>query len=201
MSDTLTQERLHELFFYNPIIGVFVRRIAVNGADIPAGAIAGHLRARDGSIRMRVDGKHYCAHRLAWLYVHGRWPEKFLDHADRNPSNNALNNLREATIGQNAAAMSAAEKPFVYDEFGDLRSGRYWGDVLTEELKAISPNYDWRIGRIYSTLVEIEVVEKQNTLFGRILWWWNSAGKVVGRGTDFHIYALAAERALESVKP
>jgi hypothetical protein len=48
-----------------------------------------------------IDGKHYLAHRLAWLYVHGLWPAIEVDHWDRNRKNNRMGNLREATRSEN----------------------------------------------------------------------------------------------------
>jgi hypothetical protein len=42
------------------------------------------------------------AQNIIWMIVHGSWPEHMIDHADRNPSNNKLSNLREATLSQNA---------------------------------------------------------------------------------------------------
>lgn len=49
-----------------------------------------------------MDGKIYLEHRLAFLYVNGRWPQAELDHRDLNKTNNAYCNLREAERAENA---------------------------------------------------------------------------------------------------
>jgi hypothetical protein len=41
-------------------------------------------------------------HRLVWFLAYGEWPA-MLDHIDRDTTNNALSNLREATPQQNQA--------------------------------------------------------------------------------------------------
>lgn len=41
------------------------------------------------------------AHRVAFAIYHGRWPVGEIDHADRDPGNNRISNLREATSTQN----------------------------------------------------------------------------------------------------
>jgi hypothetical protein len=47
------------------------------------------------------DSKIYLAHRLAFLYMIGRWPEADTDHVNLNRSDCRWSNLREATRAQN----------------------------------------------------------------------------------------------------
>lgn len=55
----------------------------------------------EGYVVIRVKGRDYMAHRLAWLYDKGRWPVGKLDHADGGRSHNRIENLREATQSVN----------------------------------------------------------------------------------------------------
>ena len=48
-----------------------------------------------------VDRRKYYAHRLAWFFYYGEWPNGHLDHKDRDPANNAISNLRECTFSEN----------------------------------------------------------------------------------------------------
>jgi hypothetical protein len=91
----LTQEKLKELLSYDPETGVFrweVRKCQ----KVRVGSIAGYQEGR-GYTQIMIDGKNHRAHRLAWLYVYGYFPETDLDHKDKNKSNNKINNLREAS--------------------------------------------------------------------------------------------------------
>ncbi|YP_009965997.1 HNH homing endonuclease (ACLAME 27) [Escherichia phage H8] len=91
------QERLKELLEYNPDTGLFIRLVAVGNQK--AGNIAGTLR-KDGYIQIKVDGKPYLAHQLAFLYMEGYTPE-MVDHINRVRSDNRWVNLRESNNQEN----------------------------------------------------------------------------------------------------
>jgi hypothetical protein len=101
----LTSERLREVLDYEPETGLFRWKHAKRGWQhtvIVAGSVAGHPYGLRGLYwGIYVDGRHYMAHRLAWLYVYDEWPSEDIDHRDRNGQNNRIDNLREATRTQN----------------------------------------------------------------------------------------------------
>jgi hypothetical protein len=96
----LTQERLRELLHYDPETGVFTWMATRAGAF--AGAKAGSISIK-GAVVIRIDYQLYYAHRLAWFYMNGGWPDFGVDHQDLDPTNNRWNNLRRANQSQNAA--------------------------------------------------------------------------------------------------
>jgi len=97
-NNTITQERILELFTYNPTTGHLFNRI--NRGKAKAGELAGYT-TESGYISTTVDGVHYFVHRLVWMYVHGVWPTELLDHINLARSDNRICNLREATFSQN----------------------------------------------------------------------------------------------------
>jgi hypothetical protein len=94
----LTQERLKELLQYDPNTGVFTW-LKPTSNRVKVGSIA--TTNSRGYIIIGIDSVRYFAHRLAWLYMTGSMPKDVIDHIDGNPSNNRINNLREATQQQN----------------------------------------------------------------------------------------------------
>ena len=87
----LTQKKLKEFLKYNRETGMFTWLMS-RGA-VKFGAIAGHKRS-DGYIHIRINGKLYLAHRLAWLFSHGCCPKE-IDHINHETGDNRIINLRK----------------------------------------------------------------------------------------------------------
>jgi len=94
----LSQEELKEHLHYNPDTGIFTR---IKNLSKKKSTNVGNIDKR-GYLHIRINYTRYYAHRLAFLYMTGSIPH-YVDHIDRNPSNNKWNNLREADISQNGA--------------------------------------------------------------------------------------------------
>ena len=97
--EILTQEILKQCLDYNKETGEFFWLITTNRKK--AGTRAGTQRV-DGYRKIQVKKQLYFEHRLAWLYVYGNFPENVIDHIDGNPSNNAIENLRDVTVAVNS---------------------------------------------------------------------------------------------------
>lgn len=95
-----THENLVAVLHYCPDTGVFTRKIRT-GRSWPAGQVVGGFDKDSGYIKVGVLGRCFWAHRLAWMYVHGEFPDLQIDHKDGNRSNNAISNLRLATQSEN----------------------------------------------------------------------------------------------------
>jgi hypothetical protein len=103
---TLTADYLRSILRYEVETGFFYwldrRDVQKHVNSRLAGKRAGYV-GTGGYISIIVDKQSYAAHRLAWLYVNGKWPDpqRVIDHVDRNPANNAFTNLRLATAAEN----------------------------------------------------------------------------------------------------
>lgn len=93
-------ERVRELLDYNPSTGEFTWKIPHGRSG--AGQLAGSPNG-EGYIGIKIDGKLYAAHRLAWLHVTGSFPRHLVDHINGIRTDNRFANLRQATNSQNQA--------------------------------------------------------------------------------------------------
>lgn len=98
-----TLDELRTAFRYDPDAGLFYWRVK-RSSNQDVGDIAGSRRGgRADYWRLRFDGVEYEAHRVAWLFMTGAWPDGLIDHRDLDKLNNRWLNLRPATVAQNSA--------------------------------------------------------------------------------------------------
>jgi hypothetical protein len=99
----LTAERLRELLDYDPATGVFTWRVRAgrSAAGREAGWIQRYRKVDIEYRDIRVDGRTYRAHRLAFLWMTGSFPDCLVDHRDGDGLNNRWRNLRCASHAQN----------------------------------------------------------------------------------------------------
>ncbi len=102
----LTAGFVRQIFDYDPLTGVFRWRMR---PDYPrkwnsryAGKVAG-MTSPNGYVVIQAKGRvAYSAHRLAWLYMKGEWPDGEIDHRNGIRDDNRIDNLRDATESDNA---------------------------------------------------------------------------------------------------
>jgi len=130
----LTQDILKTRVVYDPNSGNFSR--AKTKRSVKHGKIMGWTDDL-GYIHVRVLDKLYLAHRLAWLYMTGAWPEGYLDHKDGNPSNNSILNLRECTQQENCFNSKIIHKK------SSVRKGVCWHEQKQKYRAYIKANGKW----------------------------------------------------------
>jgi hypothetical protein len=95
----ITIEELKSLVSYDPLTGEFTTLVR-RSFRTWVGKRTGTTMC-NGYIKITLGYRQYLAHRLAWFYTHGEWPQCELDHKNLIVSDNRIENLRCATDGQN----------------------------------------------------------------------------------------------------
>lgn len=93
----LSIERLRALVNYDPETGYFTWKIHGHGLrqGLPLGTLDKRSNRKTRAYRwIRLEGNPYLAQRLAYFYVHGEWPPRYIRFADGNPDNCAIANLK-----------------------------------------------------------------------------------------------------------
>ena len=102
----MNSEIAKSLFYYDGNL----RWISTRANNAKAGSIAGNVRP-DGYVKVRYNGKNYLAHRIVWVLHNGDIPEgKIIDHINRNPSDNRIENLRLTDPAGNLENMTHRNK-------------------------------------------------------------------------------------------
>lgn len=130
---SLTRSELQRELSYDPLTGIFIR--------LGTGAEAGGTKASHGYRAISVKGKLQLAHRLAWMYVHGRWPEGVIDHINGDKHDNRLSNLRDVSQSENNANARASKRSRSGNRGVFLHPNGKWRAQVTRKRKATSLGY------------------------------------------------------------
>lgn len=88
-----TSTELHHFFEYEAVSGRLKWKNPTSRRNKP-GSYAGCQR-KDGYWIVALRGALLYAHRVIWCMSTGEWPKYVIDHIDRDPSNNRIENLRD----------------------------------------------------------------------------------------------------------
>jgi hypothetical protein len=91
----MTHDEVLKTFVYEPDTGL-LRRVLGGRKPYPWRKIGKNGRY----LACTVNGENVYLHRAVFLYHHGYMPD-FIDHVDRDTTNNRVSNLRPATNAQN----------------------------------------------------------------------------------------------------
>ena len=161
----LSLSELKRQLSYDHETGIFTRLITMCN-KVKVGDIAGGVQ-NSGYVTLRVLGKLYLAHRLAWYYFYGEIPFGVIDHINGNKLDNRIYNLRVATRSENTRNSKTRVKK--YTRFRGLsvrrnKRGVYWRVNIKLNKKNIY------LGMFYDELEAYKVyLTKANELFGEYM--------------------------------
>ena len=131
-----TAEAVRVLLDYDAETGDFFWRKKTTPRRM-AGATAG-TTSKDGYVSIMIGYKAHKAHRLAWLYVNGVWPNGVIDHINGSPGDNRIANLRETSQMSNAQNRKKSNSNSKSGSIGVTPEGDCWRAQITSGGKVIS---------------------------------------------------------------
>lgn len=134
----LTQEELKRILDYDPDTGIFTWRTWGKGRNknLKAGTKRFYSQSEHGKVNypkcrtISINHFDYQAHRLAWLYMKGEWPN-IVDHYNRNPHDNRWCNLKNGTQLQNCRnkSISSLNTSGVTGVYWDKNRGQWKASI------------------------------------------------------------------------
>lgn len=133
----ITAEVVRSLLSYEPSTGVFTWKIQRGRAR--AGDVAGCVaRNKIGYawVQIRLLGKLYSAHRLAWLHHYGEWPN-IIDHLNQDSTDNRISNLRDTThvLNSRNQHMKSTNTSGITGVYWDERNKKWVAEVKVNSAK------------------------------------------------------------------
>ena len=110
-----------------------------------AGKKAGRYR-KDGYYEVVINGKLHLGHRVLWALFYDHWPNGVIDHLDRNPSNNSIDNLRDVTQTVNLlnTGLSARNSSGVVGVSKEARCGNWIAQIgLNGKMRHLGTYRHW----------------------------------------------------------
>lgn len=105
---TITADHIRDILNYDPSSGVFVWEKNHRRPDL-VGTKAGSKHSR-GYISIAINNRKILAHRIAWLYMTGKWPKFHIDHINGIKTDNRFENLRDVPRTINLQNIKVATK-------------------------------------------------------------------------------------------
>lgn len=135
MNEPLGQAELLRVLHYDPMTGLFTWLVRLS-QRAKVGDVAGRFRRDTGYRSIRLDGREYYAHRLAWLYMTGEWPADEIDHINGSRSDNRWANLRAADRSLNQQNERIARSTSVTGLLGaHRRHGTFRASIVVDGRK------------------------------------------------------------------
>jgi hypothetical protein len=143
--DMLGYNELSELLDYDMDDGEIRWKKRISVSAVPgrlAGTVCGGYRA------IKIKGKIYMGHRLAWLLAYGEWPNGEIDHINHDKLDNRIENLRVVSREENLRNKTVYSGEKCSTRFGimgvRLINGRWRADIrVNGELIRIGFFDDW----------------------------------------------------------
>jgi len=115
---------IRQVLEYNKETGKFMWKVRVN-SKVPSGTNAGTPQ-NNVYILITIKRKKHLAHRLAWFFEHGEFPNGQIDHINGVRTDNRLVNLRVVTTAENQHNQRKPRAGNPYLGVSVVKGTKYW---------------------------------------------------------------------------